>query len=100
MSGHRTPVQEVKPLLDDLVARLGTPAPRSVSQLIHGDLSGNVLFAAGLPPAIIDFSPYWRPVAYASAVVAVDGVLWFGAGEALLQRAAVKVEPSRHSYGL
>jgi uncharacterized protein (TIGR02569 family) len=28
------------------------------SQLIHGDLTGNVLFAAGLPPAVIDFSPY------------------------------------------
>ncbi|MBW3640702.1 MAG: hypothetical protein KY451_12770 [Actinobacteria bacterium] len=47
-----------------------------------------MLFAPGLSPAIIDFSPYWRPAAYASAVVAVDGVLLFGAGEALLQRAA------------
>ncbi len=28
------------------------------SQLVHGDLTGNVLFAAGLPPAIIDVSPY------------------------------------------
>src|SRR5687768_16590033 len=31
------------------------------SQLVHGDLTGNVLFAAGLPPAVIDFSPFWRP---------------------------------------
>ena len=88
--GERSPdpVREVKPLLADLVAQLRAPATRLVPQLIHGDLSGNVLFAAGLPPAIIDFSPYWRPAAYASAVVAVDGVLWFGAGKALLQRAA------------
>ncbi len=86
--GSPEPVREVKPLLDDLVAQFGSSEPRSVSQLIHGDLSGNVLFAPGLSPAIIDFSPYWRPAAYASAVVAVDGVLWFGAGEALLQRAA------------
>lgn len=27
-------------------------------QVIHGDLSGNVLFGAGLMPAVIDFSPY------------------------------------------
>ena len=33
-------------------------------QLVHGDLTGNVLFAAGRPPAIIDFSPFWRPPAY------------------------------------
>ena len=38
------------------------------SQLIHGDLTGNVLFHDQLPPAVIDFSPYWRPAAYASAV--------------------------------
>lgn len=30
-------------------------------QLVHGDLTGNVLFAEELAPAIIDFSPYWRP---------------------------------------
>jgi prepilin-type processing-associated H-X9-DG protein len=40
------------------------PALRPVRlpcQLIHGDLGGNVLFADGEPPAVIDFSPYWRP---------------------------------------
>jgi uncharacterized protein (TIGR02569 family) len=50
-----------------LAARTAVSAP---SQLIHGDLSGNVLFADGLPPAVIDLSPYWRPPAYASAIVA------------------------------
>jgi uncharacterized protein (TIGR02569 family) len=54
------------------------------SQLIHGDLSGNVLFQNGDVPAIIDFSPYWRPVAYAEAIAVVDGLLWFGAGPELL----------------
>ena len=38
-------------------------------QLVHGDLSGNVLFAEGLPPAVIDLSPYWRPAEYADAIV-------------------------------
>jgi uncharacterized protein (TIGR02569 family) len=56
-------------------------------QLVHGDLSGNVLFADGQPPAIIDFSPYWRPAAYADAVIAVDGLLWFDAGPDLLSLA-------------
>jgi len=42
------------------------------NQLIHGDFSGNVLFADGLPPAVIDFSPYWRPAAFAQAVILID----------------------------
>jgi uncharacterized protein (TIGR02569 family) len=29
-------------------------------QLIHGDLTTNVLFHPTLPPGIIDLSPYWR----------------------------------------
>ena len=46
------------------------------SQVVHGDLGGNVLFADALPPAVIDFSPYWRPPAWALAVVVVDAVVW------------------------
>jgi uncharacterized protein (TIGR02569 family) len=60
----------------------------AASQVVHCDLSGNVLFADGLPPAVIDFSPYWRPAQYASAVVAVDAVLWYGADLALLSTVA------------
>jgi uncharacterized protein (TIGR02569 family) len=54
------------------------------AQLIHGDLGGNVLFAAGEPPAVIDFSPYWRPAALALAVAAVDALTWSGADPAIL----------------
>jgi uncharacterized protein (TIGR02569 family) len=72
-----------------LAARTAVSAP---SQLIHCDLSGNVLFADGLPPAVIDLSPYWRPTAYASAIVAVDAVLWHGADLALLSRAAADAQ--------
>jgi len=64
------------------VARLAghlRPVP-GPGQLLHGDLSGNVLFHPHLPPAIIDLSPYWRPPAFASAVVAVDALVWEGAG--------------------
>ena len=51
---------------------------------MHGDLTGNVLFADGLPPAVIDFAPYWRPPAFATAVVVGDALLWEGADETLL----------------
>jgi uncharacterized protein (TIGR02569 family) len=53
-------------------------------QLIHGDLGGNVLFADGEPPAVIDFSPYWRPAGLALAVAAVDALMWGGASAAAL----------------
>ena len=50
------------------------------SQVIHGDLINNVLFADDLPPAVIDVSPFWRPRRYADAIVAVDAIGWNGAG--------------------
>ncbi len=46
------------------------------AQLIHADLAGNVLFADGLPPAVIDFSPLERPAGLPLAVVAVDALMW------------------------
>lgn len=54
------------------------------SQLIHGDLGGNVLFDDTLPPAVIDFAPYWRPVAFASAIVVADALVWEGADASIL----------------
>ncbi len=54
------------------------------SQLIHGDLTGNVLFADGMAPAIIDVSPYWRPAAFASAIVIADALAFEGADERIL----------------
>ena len=61
---------------------------RAPSQLVHGDLTGNVLFDERLPPAIVDFSPYWRPVAYATAIVVGDALAWEGADEHLLDAVA------------
>jgi uncharacterized protein (TIGR02569 family) len=57
---------------------------RAPSQLIHGDLAGNVLFDDRLPPAIIDLSAYWRPVGYASAMVIGDALVWEGADADIL----------------
>jgi uncharacterized protein (TIGR02569 family) len=73
--------------LPRLVAAL-RPVDATTSQLVHGDLTGNTLFADGLPPAIIDFSPYWRPPAFASAVVVGDALVWEGADETLLDAVA------------
>lgn len=72
---------------DELLGRLGGLAGpvTAPSQLIHGDLTGNVLFHLGQPPVVIDFSPYWRPVAYAEAVVVADGLLYHQAEPELIE---------------
>jgi hypothetical protein len=55
---------------------------------VHSDLTGNVLFSDSLPPAVVDFSPYWRPPGFASAVVVGDALLWEGANRSLLTAVA------------
>ena len=64
----------------------GIPALEPVggdAQLIHGDLTGNVLFHNTLEPAVIDFAPYWRPPEFASAIVVADALCWEGAPDEL-----------------
>ncbi|MBO0703480.1 MAG: aminoglycoside phosphotransferase, partial [Candidatus Dormibacteraeota bacterium] len=56
-----------------------------VAQLVHGDLTGNVLFSPGLVPGVIDFSPYWRPPIFATAVVVGDALLFESAPPALAE---------------
>ncbi len=56
------------------------------SQVVHGDLPGNVLFADGLPPAIIDWPAYWRPTSWASAVAVADALCWYDAKPDLATR--------------
>lgn len=63
---------------------------RLPAQLMHGDLGGNVLFAGGEPPAVIDFSPYWRPAGLALAIAAVDALAWGGAHPAILDLLAAE----------
>jgi uncharacterized protein (TIGR02569 family) len=71
-------------LLDQLLAwRRPIALPE---QMVHGDLLGNVLFADGLPPAVIDWAAYWRPPAWASAVAAVDAMVWHGVGTGVIER--------------
>jgi uncharacterized protein (TIGR02569 family) len=92
--GDRVAWEELAP--DVAAARAGSiarlvevRAPLELpSQVIHGDLSENVLFADGLPPAVIDVSPYWRPPGFASAVVIADAVLWRGGGAEVVKAVA------------
>ena len=53
-------------------------------QVIHGDILPNVLVADGLPPAVIDWPPYFRPVGTANAVAVTDAVTFRGASLSLL----------------
>ena len=79
---------------DDALTEL-LAARRQVSirpQLVHGDLTGNVLFADGIAPGIIDFSPYVRPAAYAVGVVIGDAITWEGADLGLLERVSGRPE--------
>jgi hypothetical protein len=83
---NKAVLQILESSLDGL-QRLKKPLPGDVEhQLIHGDLTGNVLFDEehGSPPGIIDLTPYWRPAAYAEAIVVVDGLTWHGQGRSLV----------------
>jgi len=55
---------------------------RTVSQLVHGNLFNKVLFDGDASPAVIDMTPYWRPVGWAVGVIAVDALAW---GEAPIE---------------
>ncbi|MFG1909584.1 hypothetical protein [Kribbella sp. NPDC048928] len=45
-----------------------------------------MMFADGLPPAIIDWPVYWRPPAWAAAVAVADALCWYGAEPGLAAR--------------
>jgi hypothetical protein len=69
------------PAVEDLLAAL-EPVDEEPA-LIHGDLTGNVLFHETLPPAVIDFAAYYRPPTFAEAIVVADALCWEGAPAAL-----------------
>jgi uncharacterized protein (TIGR02569 family) len=56
------------------------------SQVVHGDLFGNVLFDGDAAPGITDFTAYHRPAEWAAAVVVVDALAWGGADNGILRR--------------
>jgi uncharacterized protein (TIGR02569 family) len=83
MAWDDEPIRE--DLRDTVVAALLALRRRmsAPSQIVHGDLTRNVLLHPSLPPAVIDFSPYWRPVEVSLAVVVADAVTWHDAPLAL-----------------
>ncbi|KRC62661.1 hypothetical protein ASE14_02190 [Agromyces sp. Root81] len=89
--GEREPADiDGAPFLADLLAaRLAISEPPGI---VHGDLSGNVLFDEMHVPSVIDLTLYWRPVKYSVAIVAVDGACFEGAPVSLLET----IEPSEH----
>ncbi len=69
----------------ELVAELVAQArpDHTPPQVVHSDIAGNLLWADGRAPAVIDLSPSWRPAGLAPAQVVVDAVLWYGADACL-----------------
>ncbi|MBI4085687.1 MAG: hypothetical protein HY433_00350 [Candidatus Liptonbacteria bacterium] len=47
-----------------------------LSQLIHGDMSGNFLSHKTLSPALIDFSPAWAPNGFGEGIMLADAIAW------------------------
>lgn len=74
---------ETRGLLAHALARL--EPVHLPSQVVHGDLVGNVL-RDGDRATVIDWPPYWRPVGWALAVAACDAICWDDADPSLLER--------------
>lgn len=74
---------DFQPMLQRLKDMMKT-LPTMDKQVIHGDLTGNVLFHDKEPPGIIDMTPYWRPPAYAEAIVVADALSWYEEGRDLV----------------
>jgi uncharacterized protein (TIGR02569 family) len=54
-----------------------------ISQAIHGDLCGNILFSSNGDPIIIDFTPYWRPADFAIGLLVAEALVWEHADETI-----------------
>lgn len=59
-------------------ALAGCTPDKGPCQLVHSDLAGNVLLDPSGSAFVVDFSPAWRPVAWAEAVCVLDSVVWNG----------------------
>lgn len=90
--GDRMAWEEIPLAGSDVVMSLLEPLATSrrpvdlPAQPVHGDLLGNVLFAAGRPPAIIDWAVYYRPVEWAAAVAVCDALTWYNASADIIAR--------------
>lgn len=69
--------KEAFKILEELISKIKLKVNYEV-QIIHSDLSGNILFDKAQNPLIIDFSPTMAPVQYAEAILACDCIAWQG----------------------
>ncbi|HYG93107.1 MAG TPA: TIGR02569 family protein [Nocardioides sp.] len=76
--GDAETLEVIRELTEHLVPVAGREQP------IHGDVLPNVLIAAGLAPALIDWPVYFRPAGMANAIAVTDAVTFRGAPLALL----------------
>jgi uncharacterized protein (TIGR02569 family) len=70
--------QDIRPETQHLLAPLFQaydPMTRS-RRVIHSDMCGNILFAAGLKPLVIDFSAAHGDPEYAEAILVADAIAW------------------------
>lgn len=81
-------IAPLAPVVDALKSNF---APLGTDQLIHADLTGNVLHEPDSPPGIIDVSPLWRPAEYADGIVVADALCWHGASGDLLRETGVSL---------
>lgn len=44
------------------------------------------------PPAVIDFSAYWRPLSYADGIVVADALCWHAAPPEVVDEVGVPIE--------
>ncbi|WP_261300489.1 hypothetical protein [Paenibacillus andongensis] len=69
--------RETQEIINKLLSRVRLKEQYKV-QIVHSDLSGNILFDHVLSPLVIDFSPTIAPVEYAEAILACDCIAWQG----------------------
>jgi hypothetical protein len=69
--------KEAVRILEELVGMVKLNENYKV-QIIHSDLSGNILFDNTRSPLIIDFSPKIAPIEYAEAILVCDCIAWQG----------------------
>lgn len=81
-------IAPIAPVVDALTCNF---APLGTDQLIHADLTGNLLYEPDSPPGIIDVSPFWRPAEYADGIVVADALCWHGASGDLLRETGVSL---------
>lgn len=69
------------PEMDPLVSAFGAlrRTCEDASQVIHGDLTGNILFPDNGDPVVLDFAVYWRPAAFAEAIIVADALAFHDA---------------------